>query len=246
MKRLSLKIFVVVIPLAGFPSFGDDHSEAALALVVNNDQIKLVNGDMSVTTSPGMLSATFAGPYGNFSGYGFHHPLKEINVDADTAEKKRVSLVGQDDNFKYTLTLTARANSPGIEVSARSLNSGEYAGNRSCHYGLTKLKFPYYYDANGWQSAAKATLPRIEWLYLPSANTSGGYGLIPFNPETLRISTYFSRQANWEDVGLIVGARKRSVKPGETVAIAFSLFPANSRWQVLEQYEKQKNSQQEM
>ena len=239
-------IAITITFIAGFRSDGEETGRR-FALEVKKDHVKLINGEMSVRTSPGKLTTYFTGPFGNFGSYGFRYPLAEIKVEADTDEEKSVALISQVQHRKskggrsavFTLKLTARANSPVIELRAMMKNAGEYPAYGYFYYRLVGLKFPYYYDAEGWQYAGKPAIPVTDWLFLPSANTTGGYGLIPFNRKNVKITTLYPR-GDWQKVGLYFSPEKKllNIKPGETFSMGFMIFPAISQWQVCEHFEK--------
>ncbi len=226
-----------VVPRTGV---GDEPGRT-MALIVNKTSVELRHGDLSVKNSPGVLTTRWAGPFGSFASDGLNMPLAEIRVDADTDTEKRVRLVSpvQHSRVKgarsavFTIVLSARAGVPGIALQARMTNVGKYPADGHYFYRLAGLKFPYYYDSDGWQSARQPDIPAADWYYLPSANTTGGYGLVAGNGVKPRINTLYPRQ-DWQAVGLyfLPGDPQRSIQPGATAVVEFLIFPATSPGEV--------------
>lgn len=239
MNTLFAGILIAITVLPGYPCLGEETNKP-FALKAGKDYVELINGDMRVKTSPGRLTTQIIGPFGNFASEGMTMPLAEIKVETDTAVEKKVSLVStvQNSNSKgarsavFTITLAVRTNFPGLELKALMKNVGEYAADGHFFYRLAGIKFPYYYDKDGWQSAGKPDFSETDWLFLPSAGTLGGYGLIPLNRKKSQLVTIYPRE-DWQPVGLYFTSPSRSqIKPGETFTLGFLIFPATSSWQV--------------
>ncbi len=232
-------VYAAVVLTADVMTGGPCRSEPAhraLALEVAADHVTLACGDMSVRTSPGRLQTHVRGPFGHFGTDGLNLPLGEIRVEQDTVAIKTVSLVSKVEGPRpqgvMTLRMTARADAPGIELRVSKQNAGDQPIRAHFFFRLTGLKFPYYHDPDGWQYAGKPDLPAADWLFLPSANSAGGYGLIPLYSQASRIGTLYPRK-DWQAVGLYFIPRgSHQMSPGETRSVGFIIFPATSPWGV--------------
>ncbi len=223
-------LITIALALAVLPALGGE-GEKPFTLKVQDKQATLINGALRASVGPGSINAGFAGPFGNFGGYGLNLPPEQITVLADTDAEKSVAMQAQDGPCRITLTLTAVKDSPAIELQAARQNLSEYAVLRHFYYRLVGFKFPYYYDANGWQYAGAPQLPASAWMFFPSANTNGGYGLIQLNPGGSKITTIWPR-GDWQAVGPYFSPDgPRMLPAGATATIGFRIFPANSQEQ---------------
>lgn len=222
-------LILIALALATIPAWSG--AGEPFTLQAQDKQATLVNGALRASVGPGGMNAAFTGPYGTFSGYGLNFPPEKTTVLADTDTKKSVAMQAQDGPCRITLTLTAEKSSPAIELQVTRQNLSEYEVRRHFYYRLVGFKFPYYYDANGWQYAGVPQLPTSAWIFFPSANTKGGYGLIPLNPGGSRITTIWPRD-DWQAVGPYFSPDgPRMLPPGATAMIGFRIFPADSQEQ---------------
>ncbi len=241
-------LLIILIPLALTLQCRCAEGSGKLILDIKKDYVRLTNGKMKAWNIPGKLITYFSGPYGYFGSSGFNYPLDKIIIEKNTDQEKKVSFISKIQRTKskggrsavFIITLSANAKSPGVELKAEIKNVGKYPSFGYFYYRFAGLKFPYYDNPNGWQCARRKKIPVPEWFFLPSANKNGGYGLIPFDPENIKITTLYPR-SDWMPVGFCFSHRKkRQLKPGETSMLGFRIFPAISKWEVLKYYDSTK------
>ncbi len=202
--------------------------------------IKITNGVLSVQNRPGRVSFKIMGPYGNFNGVRSYY-LDSIKVIKDTDEEKCVELTSVRSKHHrgygiFSLRFTAKRNQPGIEIvyTIKNPKKQQKSLGRRFSFCLSPLSYPYYYDPDGWQIAGKPELTDAKWLYLPSAGTKGGYGIIPLNIHDSRILTRYPRK-DWLKWGLFIATsiKPRQLFPGEESSIGLYIFPAASQWELV-------------
>ncbi len=207
-----------------------------LALDITSNRVVLTAGAMILRTDPGSLNFSLAGPYGNYRFY-LHAPstaLASINVLDDTAGEKLVVLTAPpasrppDEAYAFRLTLSARADCPGIGIETALKNDGKYPAKTYYFFRLMPIQSDYYYDADGEQSARRGELPIRRWLFLPSNNTIGGYGVIFPETVTFTFSTLYPR-ADWRKIGwYFIPEKHLNFQPGGVNRMAFRIFPATN------------------
>ena len=242
MSKKLLRSLLLSVLILGSELFGEETNKS-FSLEVENNRVVLINGEMKVWTDSGKMMARFSGPYGIIACDGFRWNLDKILVKTDNLEEKEVSLFSKvqtkgDNSTLYVLQLKAKKNSPAIELKAIQRNIGNTLVKKGFYYRATCIKFPYYYDKYGFQYAAKPGIELMDWLFFPSANTRGGYVLVPFNKRNVKLTTIFPR-ADWQAVGLYFNrVSYKPLRPGKSFMKGFAVFPASSQWDAIKLFEK--------
>ena len=238
MKALFPNI-LLVLALAG-TSVVAAAGNGPLSLTVAPDRVALTANDMTLRNYPGKLQFSLSGPYGNYGSDArdaSNMTLATIEVQADTDNEKRVVLTSKtlhwpDSDYVFRLTLSAKAGCPGVMIETALKNSGKYPGKTYYFFKLVPIHSEYYDDADGEQNATKEDIPLTRWLYLPTNNSPGGYGVIFPEIGTFTLTTLYPR-ADWRTAGWYFSPKTdrynpRYLKSGEENSIRFLIFPAKN------------------
>ena len=213
---------------------------AAASLSIDSIRATLTVGEMTLRSTPNTMGFSLSSPSGSYSGSVSNGtmPLASLDahVDADSGTVLTLNskpLRRKDCDYLFRTTLTARPDRPGVLVEMALRNVGAYPAETYFYFLLTPVQCGYYEDEDGEQRASTGVIRLKRWLYLPTSNNAGGYGLVFPEPGDISFETLYPRP-DWRKPGwyFIPRGRRDLVQPGGEKKFSFLVFPAGSAAEV--------------